>query len=776
MTDVTSILIVEDERIVARDIAATLKEMGFKVAGMTGVATEALSLAKSTRPDLVLMDIMLANDADGVELASQIQQAIDRPVVFLTAMGDDEIIQRASQSQPYGFVLKPFSPRALRAAIETALVRHRLEQELLKERQRYRALFDFTNDAILILDLDGRCREANHRAAEMFGYPAKEMVGRPVRDFVAPEEHAAMEQRIASIYAGKEQPVFERLMRRADGTVFPVEINTALVRDHDGRLLQMHGILRDISERKAAEVRLQRTEALLRAVVQDQSELIVRFRPDFTITFANQAFHHVLGYPSEELLGKNLIELTPGRYRPGFLATLRSIGADQPVATNIVPRSNESGELRWLQWTDRAILDNKGQVVEYQSVGRDITEQVAAEEALRESNHKLEAALADLQETQQQMVQQERLAAVGQLAAGIAHDFNNVLAAVILYADLLMTRSSLTEADREKVAAIREQGQRAAELVQQILDFSRRAIMRRQSVDLVEFLVRQTELLRRTLPVGIRLHSDNRLPSLVVSADPTRLQQALLNLVFNARDAMPAGGDLYLELDGSVDDEGQLWGQLCVRDTGEGIEPDVLPYIFEPFFTTKETGQGSGLGLAQVYGILQQHQGRVEVSSEPGQGSSFVMCLPALSSSIPDRAEQTAEPMLCGRGERILVVEDEPLVRAALVASLEDLNYRPRAAADGREALQMVLEREGGEQFDLVVSDILLPSLGGDELCRRIKERFHSIRVLLVSGQRIGDGENQSLGADGYLQKPIDLTKLADAVAAVLGRQGNEEE
>ncbi len=380
---------------------------------------------------------------------------------------------------------------------------------------------------------------------------------------------------------------------------------------------------------------------------------------------------------------------------------------------------------------------------------------------------------------QQHVQQQERLAAVGQLAAGIAHDFNNLMAVIVLYADMAL-RSDVPPETRERMRTIVEQGKRATDLIQQLLDFSRRSDFERQPLDLVSFLKEQVKLLARTLPDNIELDFSSTCSDCVISGDPTRLQQAVMNLMVNARDAISAAGRICLTLDclQIIDRKSSplpemtpgSWGRLVVQDTGRGISPDILPHVFDPFFTTKEPGKGSGLGLAQVYGIVKQHGGEIAVDSTVGQGTTFTLYFPVIAApNKPPSAPSSALPVLpWGHGERVLIVEDNVSTRQALVQSLELLNYRVAAAADGAEALGILTEEP---DLDLILSDLVMPRMGGLELLEELQASGLSIPIVFLSGHAEIDDLAQ-LQAETtlctWLPKPVNLADLAETVAQAL--------
>jgi PAS domain S-box-containing protein len=374
---------------------------------------------------------------------------------------------------------------------------------------------------------------------------------------------------------------------------------------------------------------------------------------------------------------------------------------------------------------------------------------------------------------------QERLAAVGQLAAGIAHDFNNIVGAIILYSEMLSRSERIVGKDRERVATIEQQAERATALVQQILDFSRRTVMKPHPVDLAGVLEDFRDLITRTIPENIDISVVHDKGEYVVSADPARLDQALMNLALNARDAMPEGGKLRFALGRLEVRPGERppyrdmrpgdWIRLEVADSGQGIAPGDLPHVFEPFFSTKERSEGTGLGLAQVYGIIKQHGGYIEAQSELGVGTIFIMYLPALHLPALPRSKEDDAPLEQGRGERVLVVEDDPGVLEALEETLGNLNYELLTATDGRQALEVY--REQGGRIDLVLSDLVMPGMGGKLLYESLREENPEIPFVLMTGYPLGSDTRQLFDREvvNWVQKPLDMHTLARIIREVLG-------
>ena len=381
-------------------------------------------------------------------------------------------------------------------------------------------------------------------------------------------------------------------------------------------------------------------------------------------------------------------------------------------------------------------------------------------------------------EIQRRTQQQERLVALGQLAAGVAHDFNNIMTTILLYTQMSLNAPDLPTQTRQRLETVSRQAYRATDLVQQILDFSRRAVLERRPMDLTSFLKEAVKLLERIVPESIKIRLTYGADEYTVHADPTRLQQAIMNLALNARDTMPEGGELRIELERvqvKSHKEPPLpemaageWVQIRVTDTGNGIPPNVLPHIFEPFFTTKEVGQGTGLGLAQVYGIVKQHGGHIDVSTEVGAGSTFTLYLPALLASPPEVAVLETPTYVQGQGETVLVVEDNAALREALTDTLEVLNYQVLKAADGREALNILEQR--AEEVALVLSDLVMPEMGGQALFHAMRQRGLTLPVVMLSGHPMEHEleELQAQGLAGWMLKPPDLEQLSQLLARAL--------
>jgi signal transduction histidine kinase/CheY-like chemotaxis protein len=386
-------------------------------------------------------------------------------------------------------------------------------------------------------------------------------------------------------------------------------------------------------------------------------------------------------------------------------------------------------------------------------------------------------------EIEARALSQERLAAVGQLASGIAHDFNNVLTCVIGYSEMLHGDPDLSPDSRNKAEAILQSGLRATELIGQILDFSRSTARELKVVDLGAFLRDFLKFMERIIPETIDVVIDSEPVEYKVKADITKLQQVLANLAVNARDAMPSGGRLGFGLIQYRQEEHEEplfhdmfagdWVILGVSDSGPGISPDILPHIYEPFYTTKDTGTGTGLGLAQVYGIVKQHGGFIDVKTKYDPvggkgGTSFVVYLPIAGGQVEAALTEADVEMSRGRGETLLVVEDDKIVRYLLEKILVGAGYRTISASDGMEALKLFEIKEN--EIDLCITDVVMPEMDGIELSRELKKRKPTIKVIALSGYPLGIGEEEfnEAGVVELIQKPFQSRNVIESVQSAL--------
>ena len=547
--------------------------------------------------------------------------------------------------------------------------------------------------------------------------------------------------------------VAHRRFTQHDLELLALFANHAAIAVENARLLEQ---ARDeIAERRRTQEALRQSEERYRLHFENVSDVIYSLDRELRIRNLTPSVERVLGYAPDELIGRRLPDshvLAP-EFAHEALADARRVLQGQRVSS-IYQFIAKDGTRKWGE-VSSAPLARNGEVEAVVSVARDVTKRREMEEQLR---------------------QQEQLAAVGQLAGGIAHDFNNILAAIILHAQMPLRDRDLSSSIERVLKTILEESHRAADLVQQILDFSRSAMMDTEPLSLVAQIQQAITLLRRTIPENIHLATDMEADPCIVEADATRIHQVLMNLALNAKDAMPEGGELRIAVKRltlapdqeppAADMPPGAWAVLTVSDTGTGLSERVQEHLFEPFFTTKEPGKGTGLGLAQVYGIVKQHDGFIDVDTAAGEGTTFTIFLPLVESYQQEELAAKERAPLQGRGETVLVVEDAEPLRRGIKTGLESLGYRALTAANGRQALE-ALSQHG---VDLVLTDVVMPEMGGEALLRALRGRAPHLKIIAMTGHVVETDVKglQARGFDAALPKPFSIDELTETVRNVL--------
>jgi two-component system cell cycle sensor histidine kinase/response regulator CckA len=772
MSQLVRILYVDDyplDRELVRD-ALEREHSGFELVEAASRADFEIALAQGGF-DLVLSDFNILG-FEGLQVLETVHaQDANLPVIIVTGTGSEEVAAEAIKRGAADYVIKtPQHIQHLPHTIHTVLEKKRLEaerkqtEEILKESElKYRTIIERFAEGLALVDEQGYIVEWNQAMEQIFGVGRSEALGQLFWDLqyslLCPERQAAQ------VYVSLKATLSALLT--GISSVFDKPTEAAIQTPHgEFKIIQQRAffielkkrryiasVVQDITNRKRAEQEQERLTAQMREQAQ-QMEQILGTVPT-GVLLLDAGWRVIQANPVAE---KHLAILAGAEVGD----SLSRLG-DRPLAELLT-----SPPTRGL-WHE---VKATGQTFEV--IARPVETGPEPEHWVLVIND-----VTREREVQIQLQRQERLAAVGQLAAGIAHDFNNIMAVMMLYTQMLLKMPGLTSEGRERLEIVSGQAMRAAALTQQILDFSRHAVLERRPMDLAPFLKEVIKLLERIVPESIKIMLTCGIGTYIVNADPTRLQQAVMNLVINARDAMPNGGELSITLSrGVVTDKIRcvICGQfiegewVCIRmtDTGIGISSDVLPYIFDPFFTTKEVGKGTGLGLAQVYGIVAQHEGHIEVATQVGKGTTFAIYLPALLEQPPEAPILEAQAYVYGHGETILVVEDDESLRSALVDSLELLNYRGLQAANGREALE-TLEQHAGE-IALVLSDMVMPEMGGQALFYALRQRGLTLPVVMLSGHPM-ENELESLktqGLAGWMPKPADIGQLSHLVGQAL--------
>lgn len=647
-------------------------------------------------------------------------------------------------------------------------------RQAAETRNRLASIVQSSHDAIVGKTLDGVITTWNPGAEQLYGYTAAEMIGRPA-DLLFPSGQRDIEARILDrISRGERVEQYHTERLRKDGSTIMVSLTISPIADATGTIVGVASVSRDVSERLRAERKF-------RGLLEAAPDAMVGVTAAGRIALVNAQTERLFGYSRNELIGQPVEILVPEyargshpRHRVRYIRdpAPRPMGAGMQLAARRKDGSEFPAEISLSSFhTEEGLLIS--------AAIRDVSERLEAQ-AERE---RLKAA-AERERLEAQLHQSQRLESLGQLAGGIAHDFNNLLAVMLNYAsfvaedlsDAVDAGDERWRSARQDIAQVVRAGERATALTHQLLAFGRREVVRPQVLNLNTVVLEVKQLLRRTLGEHIQLAPALANDLWHVLADPGQVEQVLVNLAVNARDAMPSGGALSIATANvTVDDDTDRPGvdvgryvELRVADTGTGMPADVRERVFEPFYTTKPKGEGSGLGLATVYGIITQAGGHAAIQSTVGAGTTVTALLPA-TDLLPSRGEEPTVATARRRGsENVLLVEDEDALREVTRRILERNGYHVVAAAGGPEAIE--LAEHSAEHFDLLLSDVIMPHLLGSELASRMKELRPGIRVLYMSGYAQPVLASQGTLDPGVVlvEKPFSETTLLHRVREVL--------
>lgn len=635
--------------------------------------------------------------------------------------------------------------------------RRAAEEQLRNEKLFSDTMIESMPGILYFYDADGRFLRWNRNFESVSGYSGEEILRMHPRDFFAPAEQPLLEARISEVFSRGESSVEANFLSK-DGTVTPYFFTGRRIDFQDRSCLVGVGI--DISERKRAEAELGRSTRLLRAVVEGTSDAVyVKDRAGKYLLF-NQSAAREVGMSVEEVLGKDDRSVYCDESASIVMENDRTV-MESGAVCSVEEHLTVAGTPRVFQAVKAPYLDDAGAVIGVVGVSRDISEQRSLEEQLRQS---------------------QKMDAIGRLAGGVAHDFNNLLTIISGHSELLHDLPGATEADRESTAAIRAACDRATSLTRQLLGFSRQTMLQPRVLDLNDVVTETGKMLQRLIGEDIQF-STVLAPDLSrVKVDPGQLDQVLMNLAVNARDAMPRGGVLTLETANIVLSDDYVSTHLdcksgphvvlIMTDTGCGMSREVQARIFEPFFTTKEAGKGTGLGLAMVFGIVRQSGGCIHVYSEPERGTTFKIYLPAVEEEVADREQAREQSALHGT-ETVLLVEDDHGVRGLAVKGLERFGYSVISAPDGIEAIKIAESIE--RPLDLLLTDVVMPNMGGAELADILQGRNPALKVLFTSGYTDDAVVRHGLleAHVHFIQKPYTPRALAQKIREVLdGAQG----
>lgn len=751
-----------------------LKKSGIAFqAAVVSTQEEFVQKLRDQPPDIVLSDYRMKGwtGMDALALIKEI--CPDVPLIFLTGTLGDELAVECIKAGVTDYVLKQQLarlPMAIRRAQQERSLREAESKALAALREseeHYRTLVQNAPEAIVVFDVDkGKFIDCNDNALRLFRLTLEELLqfglaqlSPPSQPHGQPSDLAMCEHIQRALEGGT--PRFEWVHRNSQGAETPCEVHLVELPSATRRLVR--GSIVNITERKAAEAALRESEARYRGLVNNATYGIYWVSLEGDLLYVNPAMIHMLGYDSADdllALKNSRVLYCDGNVRDEIHAEYLRNGR----ATATAEWKRKDGKTITVRVNGRQARDRERGNECVEVIVEDVTERI---------------------ELEKKLVQAQKFEAIGQLAGGIAHDFNNMIGAILGWADLGMEETEPGSRLRRNFEKVRQQADRAATLTRQLLAFARRQILEPRSIDLNQTAVETLSLLEKVIGTNIEIKA-NLAPDLaVVRADPIQVEQVLMNLCINARDAMPERGSLLVEtanvtLDGSFCALQPLarpgdYVMLSVTDTGIGMDAATLDRIFEPFFTTKEPGRGTGLGLATVYGIVRQHGGFVHVYSEPGMGSIFRAYFPVSTEEpvVAPRVEDSRP--IRGGTETLLVAEDHDGLRQIALETLTNLGYHVVIAADGEQAVQEFQTHR--DCIDLAVLDVVLPKLSGPEVYARLCRERPDLPAIFATGYSPDIALLQKVQKKGLpvLQKPYSPRDLAVKVRETLDQRARHD-
>jgi PAS domain S-box-containing protein len=642
--------------------------------------------------------------------------------------------------------------RAMGGQIGQALALSRAVGDVRASQELLQSVIEGMGDPVFVKDTDSRYLLINQATVQLFGVTQAEVVGRGAEAVVPPDVARFVQESDARVLREGVPMTFEETLPTRHG-VRRFLVSKAPRRDAQGAIIGIVGVARDITDLKQADETIRR---LSTAVGQSPAAVIIT-DPSGRIVYVNRKFTEITGYSSEEIVGENPRLLKSGKTSVEQYRQLWSTIQSGATWRGEYQNRRKNGELYWASATIAPVKDESGTITNFVAIQEDVTETRSLEAQLRQA---------------------QKMEAVGRLAGGVAHDFNNLLTVITSYSQLLLEDMAAADPRRADLQEIQRAAIGAAGLTRQLLAFSRQQVLEPRVLNLNEVLSAAGKMLQRLIGEDVALQLTLAPELGNVKADPGQIEQVIMNLAVNARDAMPDGGKLTIETS-NIDLEASYAAQhavvapgsyvlVTVTDTGSGIDEPTKARLFEPFFTTKEIGKGTGLGLATVYGIVKQSNGYIWVYSELGHGTSFKVYLPR----VTDAAAATTEarlPLNNGGTETILLAEDASAVRAVAQEILKRLGYTVLVANDGHSALQLARARP--DTIHLLITDVIMPEMSGRQLADRLKEQRPGLKVLFVSGYTDDAIVRHGMLEPGiaFLQKPFTPQKLARKVREVLG-------
>ena len=642
--------------------------------------------------------------------------------------------------------------------------RKKAEEALRNSEEKYRTILENIEDGYYEVDIAGNFTFLNDSFCRIYGYPREELIGMNDRQYTDQENAKKLFQTFNRVYrTGESAKGADWEIIRKDGMKRNIEASASLIKDSSGNRIGFRGLVHDITERKQAEEQLRK---LFRAVEQSPATVMIT-GTDANIEYVNPKFTQLTGYTLEEVIGKNPRILKSGETPPEEYKLLWETITSGREWRGEFHDKKKNGDLYWESASISCIKNPEGVITHFVAVKEDITERKRAEEE--------RAALQD------QLRQSQKMEAIGRLAGGIAHDFNNLLTVIKGYSQLSLNETKENDSLRENIEEIKKASDRAGDLTRQLLAFSRRQIMEVKVLDLNALLQNLDKMLRRIIGEDIELVTSLGENLGTVKADPGQIEQVVMNLAVNAKDAMSKGGKLIVETANVELDDSYArahvavtpgpYVMIAVSDTGTGMPPEVRDRVFEPFFTTKGKGKGTGLGLSTVYGIVKQSGGNIWVYSELGQGTTLKIYLPRVDEPAEKLKAQVVGEELHRGSETVLIVEDDKEVRKLAVRILKRQGYTVLDGSYGAEAFNVCRQHKG--PIHLLLTDVVMPGMDGRALSESLSQLHPEMKVLYMSGYTDDAIIRHGVMEKGmnYIQKPFTVSGLINKVREVLGKR-----
>ncbi len=755
----TKILIVEDEAIVAEDIHNSLQSLGYIISATVSSGEEAITKIEKDKPDLVLMDIVLKGDMDGIEVAGQIHSRFNIPVVYLTAFTDKKTIERAKLTEPFGYIVKPFEDRELHSTVEMALYKHKMESKLKENESWLSTILLSIGDAVVVTGAEGNIQFMNDVACYLTGWKLEQAIGKSLVDIfniVNEKTRKKVENPVTKVIReGKVVGLANHtILISKDGTEIPIDDSGAPVRDEKGNIIGVVLVFHDIIERYEAEKKLRESEKRYRSLYEYALSGLYRSRiSDGKILLANKIFADILGYKSVEELTKEFkfSEAYSPERRLELIKILEKEGTLTDFEIEVKKKDGEKIDL---------VISAK----------------------IHPEDGYIEGAMIDITDKKRleaQLQQSRKMESIGTLAGGIAHDFNNLLMGIQGYTSLILNDLDPDHNYYNKLKNIEKQVKSGAELSAQLLGFARGGKYDVKLTDINKLLKKSAEMFGRTKK-EIIIREKYASDLWTVEVDQGQIEQVFLNLFVNAWQAMPDAGDIYLETSNVVfsrsytkphDVKPGKYVRMAFTDTGIGMDEETASRVFDPFFTTKGVERGTGLGLASAYGIVNNHGGMIHVYSEKGHGSTFNIYLPAVDARAEPILLHDEKEVKHGEEEAILLVDDETIILDVGEDMLKTLGYKVFLASGGSEAIEIY--KENKDKIEMVILDMVMPGMGGGETYKVLKSINPDIKVMLSSGYNIrGEAaEIMKQGINDFIQKPFTMTKLSHKIRNILEKK-----